>query len=101
MENLKDLQLNHLMGKHWDSLIVKCLVLLIIPNLEDNLVLSNMHYLVYLRELLKAYPKIPCLEVMKDVFNSSHLELIIETLKESRNNLYLDKSINILMVTNY
>ena len=100
MENLKYFQLNHLMGHHWASLILKCLVLLIIPNLDDNLFLRNMHYFVYMRELLKAYPKIPCLEVMKSVLNVNHLELIIETLQESRRNLNLDRSITFLMLTN-
>ena len=76
-------------------------MLLIIPNLEDNLVLRNMHYLVYLRELLKAYPKISCLAVMKSALNANKLELIIETLEESRSNLYLDRIITLLMVTNY
>ena len=66
MENLKYFQLNHLMGQNWASLIVKCLVFLIIKNFENKLVLRNMHYLVYLREMLKLYPKISCLAVMKD-----------------------------------
>ena len=57
-----------------------------------------MHCLVYLRELLKAYPNISCLEVIKAVFNTEHLELMIETMKESRNKLYLDISITLLMV---
>ena len=60
-----------------------------------------MHYLVYLRELFKAYPKISCLAVMKAMLNANHLELMIETLKKSRNNLYLDIIITLLMVTNY
>ena len=89
------------MGQNWASLIVKCLVLLIIPNLENKLVLSNMNYLVYLRELFKVYPKISCLAVIKDVLNVNNLELIVETLKKSRSNLYLDISITLLMVTNY
>ena len=101
MENMKDFQLNNLMGQHWASLIVNCLVLLIIPNSKDNLVLTNMHYLVYLRELLKAYPKISCLTVMKDVLNANNSELMIDTLKESRSNLYLDISIKLLMVKDY
>ena len=101
MVNLKDFQLNHLMGQHWNSLLVKCLVFIIIPNLEDNLVLRNIHYLVYLRELLKAYPKISCLSVIKDVFNANHLELMMENIKKSRSNLYFDRRVTLLMVTNY
>ena len=98
---MKDFQLNHLIGKHWASLIVKCLVSLIIPNLKNDLILRNMHYLVYLREPLKAQPKISCLEVMKAVLNVNHLKLMIETMKGSRSSLYMDRSITLLMVTNY
>ena len=83
METMKDYQLNHLIGQKWARLIVKCSVLLIIPNLEDNLVIRNMHYLVYLRDPSKAYPNISCLAVMKDVLNANNLELMIENIKES------------------
>ena len=76
-------------------------MLLLILNLENKLVLRNMHYLVYLRDLLKAYPKISYLEVIKAVLNANNLELMIKTLKESRKNLYLDISIKSLMVKNY
>ena len=77
MENPKYFQLNHLMGQHGDSLIIKCLVLLIIPNSEKNFLLRNIHYYIHLRELLKAYTNISCLSVMKAVLNVNHLELII------------------------
>ena len=90
MENLKYLQLNHLMLQHWALLIIQCLVLLIISKLENNLVLRNMHDFWYLREMLIAYPAISCLALMKAVLNASHLELTIETLNESRRNIYLD-----------
>ena len=100
MENLKDFQLNNLMGQQWASLIVNCLVFLILKNLEKNLVLRNMNYLVYLREMFNAYLNISCLAVMKAVLNENNLELMIENLKESRSKLYLDIRITILMVTN-
>ena len=72
------------------SLIVQCWVLLILPNLAENLVVSKLHHLVYLSELLKAYLKIPCLALMKAVMNTMHLAHMNEVLKESKRDLHLD-----------
>ena len=49
-----------------------------------------MHYLVNMRELLKAYLKVSLFSLMKAVFNATHLELMIETLNESSSDIYLD-----------
>ena len=87
MENLKYLQLNHLMLQHWALLIIQCLVLLIISKLENNLVLRNMHDFWYLREMLIAYPAISCLALMKAVLIATHLEIMIDTMKEPSINL--------------
>ena len=43
METLKDLQLEHMMVKHWAILTTQCLVLLIIPNFKKNLDLELMN----------------------------------------------------------
>ena len=47
--------MGHLMMQHLDFLTVQCLLLLILPNLGKNLVVSKLHLWVYLSELLKAY----------------------------------------------
>ena len=49
------------------------LVFLIIRNLENNFVVSKVHQLVYIIEILEAYLKIPCFTLMKDVLNATHL----------------------------
>ena len=70
-------------------------------NLEYNLVVSKVHYLVFLIELLKAYLNIPCLALMKEVMNTTHLALMNQTLKESRKDLHLDLRITLLTVIYY
>ena len=86
--------------QHLASLKVQCLVFLIHPNLENNLVLRKVH-LEYLSELLKASLKTPCLALMKEVLNATHLAHLKENLKESRSDLYLDLRITLLMVIYY
>ena len=85
-----EFQLEHLMVQHSALLTTQCLVLLILANLEYNLVVSKVQYLVFLIELLKAYLKIPCLALMKAVMNTTHLVLMNQNLKESRRELHLD-----------
>ena len=43
---------------------IKCLVLLIIPNLGNNLVVRKVHYLVYLSEMIQASLESTWLELM-------------------------------------
>ena len=87
--------------QHLASLTVQCLVFLILLNLENNLVLWKGHYLVYLRELLKAYLNLSILVLMKAVVNTMHLAELNETMKESKIYLYLDLRITLLMVIYY
>ena len=96
-----ELQLEHLMVQHLALLTTQCLVLLIIENLEYNLVVSKVHYLVFLIEQLKAYLKIPCLVIMKAVMNTTHFELMNQNMKESRRDLHLDLRITLLTVIYY
>ena len=44
---------------------------------------------------------IPCLELMKEVVNTIHLELMNQNMKESRRDLYLDLRITLLTVIYY
>ena len=56
---------------------------------------------MFLIELLKAYLKIPCLVIMKAVMNTTHLELMNKTLKDSRRDLHLYLRITLLTVIYY
>ena len=80
---LMEFQLEHLMVQHSALLTTQCLVLLILANLEYDLVVSKVHYLVFLIDLEKAYLKIPCLALMKAVINTTHLALM-STLMPSK-----------------
>ena len=73
MENLKDSHLKHLRVKHLASFATQCLVLLILPNFEKNLVARNGNYLLYLSGMFKAYLKVPRLELLKAVIHTVQL----------------------------
>ena len=58
METLAEFHMGHLRVKQFAPLTTHYSVLLIIPNLENEFVVSKVHHLVYMIELLKAYQKI-------------------------------------------
>ena len=73
METPGNLQMRHLRMKHLDPFTENLLVLLILSNLENKFVVSNIHYLVYPIELPKAYINIPCFPLIKAMLNVTHL----------------------------
>ena len=83
-------QLGNLMVKKLISLRVKCWVLLILTKLKEKIVVSKVHHLVYLSDMLEAYLKIPRFSLMKSASNAVHLEHMNDILKESKGYLSLD-----------
>ena len=77
MENLKVFQLEHLMMYHLASLKHQCLVLLILPDLENSLVVKKVYGLVHMSEL-KVSLYVPCLDLLKAVMNIVYLEYLKE-----------------------
>ena len=61
-----EFQLEHLMVQHSALLTTQCLVLLILANLEYNLVVSKVHHLVYLSDMLKGSLKVICLVLLME-----------------------------------
>ena len=76
METLKEFQLEHLRVKHLAPLTAHCLVLLIHPNLENNLVVKNVYELVYLSALLKESLEVPFLDLLMAFFRIFHMLII-------------------------
>ena len=72
------------------QLKVQCLVIPNVTNLEKSLVVNKFYCLVYLSGLFKESFKVPCLAILKDLYDIIHLLYMKEVQNETGVSLCLD-----------
>ena len=80
---------------------MKCMVLLIHTNLENNLFVGEVNHLVFLREALNSPMKLTCLAIMYAMMNRFKSVYLNEILKKSRKDLYLNLRTTPKLVVNH